>query len=623
VLVSTHTYPAAIARIVQARSLVVDLETDGLRPYLGNRLIGVAVAADGHPADYFSFRHAADNLPGLLLRDLLSYICSFDLPEDSPRELGGHNFIRFDCPMVAMEGGLFAEALLANDRIPKWDTIVDAMLANENEPSFSLDALGQKYLGQDAALKHERKAALLALLKVRNPKVKAQRQLMGLLATLTGAEVADYACGDVEDTRALRAIYRPHHAAWGLEALSWDMYAYARLLARIERTGLLIDTREAAARVARCTAEQDEVAQEIRLALHNPGFNPNSPPQVCALLGTKDARAKTVKRSGHPLAAQIIRYKRLGKVRGTYYENMVKNADFQGVIHPQMNLTRDPTDAGGTRSGRLSCSNPNFQNLPKRSPEWYMRVRELVLARPGRSIVLCDYERAEMWLAGHYSGDESLTEAYTAGRDLYVELAEKTGTDRQGAKIDWLAIQYGARGRKLSEMHDWPFIPVAQLEKDFGRPCEAWTNAEWSRYMTQRGPSVVTGFFDLCPGIKATMQELEERATEDGSFRMWSGRVIHFDGTLTPPFVAWNRLIQGGVGEMTRVAMQRLEPLLDSLDARMLLQVHDEIVVECPDERVSEVIATMRKAMCDFDFALRPRVEPKVGKTYGTVEDVG
>src|SRR5262249_56853723 len=116
----------------------------------------------------------------------------------------------------------------------------------------------------------------------------------------------------------------------------------------------------------------------------------------------------------------------------------------------------------------------------------------------------------------------------------------------------------GARGGKLSEMHGWPFVSVAKLEKEFGRKCEEWGDYEWRTYKSQRGPRVVDEFFALCPGIKAMMDSLMHRAEEIGSMRLWTGRVVHFDGIETPPFVAWNRLIQGGVGEMMRKAMQRL-----------------------------------------------------------------
>ena len=615
-LVSPTTFASRLARYAKARSLVVDLETSGLRPYLGDRLLGIAVCDydTDEPGDYFSFRHAGPNLERSQLVDLLDVLTS-------GITLGGHNFIRFDCPMIAMEGERYVRALLHDDRIPKWDTIIDALLANENEESFSLDGLGQKYLGHDAATKRARKDALMALLKARNPKVRSAKVLMGMLATLTGAEVADYGAGDVEDCRALRRLYVPHHKDWQIENLAAEMYRYARLLAKIERRGLLIDAATAQDRITRCTEEQEQVAAAIRLALQNATFNPNSAPQVCALLGTENAQAKTVKRSGHPLAAQIITYKQLGKVRGTYYENMLTMQDVDGVIHPQMNLTRDASDQGGTGSARLSCSNPNFQNLPKRSPLWYFRVRELVKARPGHRIHANDYERQEMWIGGHYSQDEALADAYYANRDLYAELAERVESDRQQAKNDWLAIQYGARGRKLSEMHGWPFKSVARLEKEFGRETKDWRNPEWQAYFDQKGPAVVRSFFDMCPGIKAMMDTLTDRAERVGHIRLFTGRVIHFDGRNTPPFVAWNRLVQGDAGEMTRTAMQRLEEVLEHYGSGMVLQVHDEIVTEVPEEHTAAVARETARVMCDFpNFRLPPRVETSTGLTYGNVE---
>jgi DNA polymerase I-like protein with 3'-5' exonuclease and polymerase domains len=611
VIVSTTNIEKAMSRIGGSVDLTVDLETTGLRAYQGDRLFGIAVEAEGE-AMYFPFRHRTGR--NLESRHLPSVLKAITRPGVT---LLGHNFIRFDVPMIAQEGDLYYRRLLHDDRVRKEDTIIDALLANENEPSFSLDALGSKYLG-GAAAKHQQKAKLLEALARLHPRLKAAKQLMGHMADLPPEIVAPYACGDVLDTRALREKYRPNLALWKLDGIATEMYSYARLLAKIERTGLLIDKAECAARIVRCEKERELILRQIR-SKAGAAFNPQSPQQVMRLCGTPDAEAKTLERSGHPLAAKITQYKRLGKAAATYYQNMIDRCDDEDVIHPQMNLTRDPRDQGGTRSGRLSCSNPNFQNLPKRSDDWQMRVREVVLARPGHKILSNDYERAEMWLGGHYSGDESLAQAYHAGRDLYVELSAKTDTDRQGAKIDWLAIQYGARGRKLSEMHNWPFKSVATLERQFGKDMSEWQDKEWRVYKGQRGCRVVDEFFDLCPGIKEQMKELEQKAQETGCIRLWTGRVVHFDGYQTPPFVAWNRLIQGGVGEMMRVAMQRLEEPLEDIGAHMLLQVHDEIVVEAPDSKVREAAKRTREVMTDFKFNLRPRVDTSVGVSYGKV----
>ncbi len=613
ILVTERTAPAALEAIEKRRELVVDLETTGVRPYTGDRAFGAAIGTESEEY-YFPFRHlAGTNLPPERFTQLL------DILVDGRHTLGGHNFIRFDVPMLAMEGEKYARALLQDGSIPKWDTIIDALIANENEMSMSLDSLGRKYLGA-GAVKGGNKERLLDMLRaLPGGKRQAKTKLMGRLAELTPEQVAEYACGDVADCRALRPLYLAHHDAWELGNLPTEMYDYARLLAKIERHGLRIDAAECARRVEQCLAEQAVVLKRLR-AEFGERFNPDAPQQVMRALGTPDAQARTVKRSGHRLAADIILFKRLGKMVSTYYQSMLDQRDEGDIIHPQMNLARDPRDKGGTRSCRLSCSNPNFQNLPVRSPEWFMQVREVVLARPGFSLLKNDYERAEMWMAAHYSRDDSLADAYYAGRDLYVDLATKTETDRQGAKVDWLAIQYGARGKKLSEMHDWPFKSVDELANEFDKDVEEWGDPEWRVYFAQKGPKVVKEFFELCPGIKAQMDVLTQHAEEQRCIRVWTGRVIHFDGRYTPPFTAWNRLIQGGVGEMVRHAMQRLEKPLEAIGAAMLLQVHDEIVVEAPEGREEEARRICRDVMCDFEFWLRPRIDTAVGETYGKME---
>lgn len=606
-------YGRALAYIVSSQTNVWDLETDGLRPYHGNRIVGVAALPDAGPPMYFPFRHRRGaNQP---LRHLESLLNTLATPG---KILIGHNSVRFDGPMAAQDSSDALRNLVMSGAVQHEDTIIDALLANENEPSFSLDSLGKKYLG-DAALKEQRKGALLASLRAQHPRVRSPRSLMGHMADLTPEEVEPYACGDVLDTRALRDLYRPHLELWGLTALRQEMFGYARLLARIERTGLAVDSELCAERAAACRQAQAGLLTELRASLGSK-FNPNSSPQVCSVLGTPDATKEMLRESTHPLAQKVIGYKRLGKMAGTYYQAILDLRDSDGIIHPQMNLSRDPRDLGGTRSCRLSCSNPNFQNLPARSDEWYMQVRDVVISRPGKTLIKLDYERAEMWLGAHYSGDPALYEAYHEGRNLYKELAVNTGLDPEKdytkAKITWLAIQYGAGGAKLAQMHGWPHVPIGELELQFGKEIHQWRDPEWRVYMAQQGPKTKKGFFQLCPGIKDQMRELEEEARERGSIRLWTGRAIHFDEKYTFPFSAWNRKIQGGVAEMIRVAMQRLEEPLEYYGADILLQVHDELVLEAPDEAVHDVVRLAQSVMTDFDFWLKPRVEITVGKRY-------
>lgn len=602
--VTDDTFARAVERIARCTHLTVDLETTGLDPYHGDRLFGVAVEAAGEGL-YFPFRHKVGyNLEARKLPLLLDALVA------PGKVLLGHNLIRFDGPMMAMEGERYERAFLHPGGVSMEDTMIDAMLANENELSFSLDALSQKYLGQDVAQKNQRNAALMEQLTALYPRL-GPKALKGHMSELPVHLVAPYALGDVFDCRALKKCYDAHHADWQLEALAKELYDYARLLARIEWRGLYIDRALCERRVLESQALQDATAVEIR-RLAGPMFNPNSPPQVCRLLGTADAKKETVARSEHPVAQLITRFKKLGKVRATYYEAILRGLDANNMIHPRMNLTRDPTDAGGTRTGRLSCSNPNFQNLVKRAAEPVFAVRQVVLPRPGYVLLPHDYERAEMWMGGGYSGDSALYDAYHAGRDLYAELAQATGITRYAAKVTWLAIQYGAGAWKLSELNGWAFRPRDEFPED---------NSGWDEYNAQQGPIVRNTFFKMCPGIKQMMNDLTRQVEDTRCLRLWTGRVRHFDGVKSKAFSAWNGVIQGAVGEMVRIAMQRLEQPLDDMGSRMLLQVHDEVLVEAPEEQARRAVQLTSSIMTNFNqFPLRPRVEPGVGLNYHDVQ---
>lgn len=604
--------------------LIVDLETTGLFPYHGDYILGVAVG--GRLVDeqwYFSFRHAEDNLEERQLRDLFNVIAGAG-------SLGGHNFIRFDLPMMGVDKMWPAHIDPLRWEMPLWDSIVAATLVNENEASFSLDALGQKYLGENAD-KRRMKDEMFATLRRIVPRVKAERSLMGHLKLLPGRAVADYACADIKDCRGIMRLCEDNLKLWPeMERIAREHYAYVRLLARIQRDGLGIDMDRLQLLSGQVEAAQQRIMEDLRATYGDINFN--SPQQIVALCGTENAQADTLALCGHPAAKAITRYKQLGKVLGTYYQGIEKRVDPHGIIHPQLNLTKDPRDRGGTRGTRLSCSDPNFQNLVKRAAtEPMLAVRSVVVPKdPGNAIFANDYERAEMWLGAHYSKDAALAEAYHAGRDLYQELADNvtaicrdlgddTECTRLDGKIGWLAIQYGAGAGKIAEMFGWDYEPRDNFPgAEPGAPWELRSQG-WDEYFAQPSAAFKRAFFELCPGIKEQMRAVAQEAEDRRCIQLWSGKWLHFDGWRSRTFTAWNRLIQGGVGEQIRIAMQRLESPLDALGAHMTLQVHDEIVIEGPKEKAQEIKAVVTEIMTDFDFLLKPRVEVNMGDDYHNV----
>jgi len=604
VLVTSANYGECVNRVRRSDDLVLDLETNGLVPWKGDHMIGTAVEpGDGGEPVYFPFRHGGGgNLP-FGPEALLGALAP------RPGRLYRGWQARFDMTMLSYEPN--GDRFLAPD-VMVHDGIIDALVMNENEAHFSLGAIADKYLGQGAG---GTKDAMEKLLAERFPDIKSAKDRKGNLWRLGAEETEIYACGDVTLPRRLAAVYEPAVEKWGLTETVEEMNAYSLLLARVQKRGILIDH-------ARCKALSDSTAERkaglldaIRQEVGDEKFNPNSPLQVPKLLGTTDAREATLKQVDGPqrgLAQHIIDFKKLGKAKSAYYDAILNLMDSDNVLHPQLNLTRDPSDAGGTRTSRLSCSMPNFQALPhvNEDPNAIYQVRDLVLPRPGFKIAKMDYERAEMWMGASYCKEPALIRAYLEKRDIYQEMADALSITRHHAKILFLMLQYGAGAWKVAQFFGWPFKTVKQMERVYG-PTSGWGFKEWDEYTSQKSYVVRAGFFDLYPCIKEAMQAYSASFEEHGYLRLWTDRVIHFDPSTTPAYAAWNRLIQGAVGEMVRLAMQRLEPMLAQYDAHMLLQVHDELLIEYPEGKEAPVLKLCKYVMEDFDFALKPRVEIK------------
>jgi len=627
-LVTPDTFESALAAVTAAREIVLDVETDGLEPFLaGHRLIGLAVEADGVP-HYFAFRHMVgveQNLP----EPALSRVLEAALQPGRP--VLGHN-VRFDALLLSLEGERWYRLLLEPDGVPLDDTGLHAQLHNECEPDASLNGLGQRYL-EDAAVKRARKAELLALLRALypilqvaemrklhpgaalsttelralHPQVK-DNDLMGHLAELPPAQVAPYAAGDVADTRALRDHYLPLLASAGHEFLARELADFSRLLTRIEHRGVLVDRQLCLERITALRAESAAQLAALRAAT-TPTFNPHSTKDVQAVFGLTGSTSKEVLATlSDPRAQQVIDARR---TRTEVYEKLLRYLGADDILHPHFHLAAGVDGEGGTRTGRLSSSHPNLQNLPRRDiTNPLLAARRAILARPGFVLLKFDYEKAEPWMAAHYSHSKALYDAYHGGLNLYVELTKRVGGDYQAAKSAWLSIPYGSG--------------VNGLMRRFG----------WSQ---EKAEQVRTGFLAEYPEIGEAMRRTAAEVMQTGGVTLWTARRLHFNADMKRAvaqrrkqqsvesdvsYMAWNSLIQGGVGEMVRVAMQRLECPLVAVGAFMILQCHDEIVVECPVDAVDTVVALTCEQMTAFDFWLRPRVECERGENYGDMTKI-
>jgi DNA polymerase-1 len=207
-------------------------------------------------------------------------------------------------------------------------------------------------------------------------------------------------------------------------------------------------------------------------------------------------------------------------------------------------------------------------------------------------MIQADYKQAEMRLVTHYTKDPVMRELIETGADLHSATAEKLGIPRNAAKRLNFSVIYGIGYRKLAEnLRVDPKIAKDYLEKYHG----------------------------LYPGFRKLMRECEDFAKANGYIKIWTGRTRHFnvDPKIADPHKAMSNLIQGGVAEIVRVAISRLFPAIRDLGGNMLLQVHDSIIFEVPDETLHVALPTIKTVMEDFDFVPKVGVDIEYGKSWG------
>jgi DNA polymerase-1 len=554
--VTNKRAPAVLRRIERWHGpLGVDTETTGLDWPSGDVVVGIAVATDSH-AFYFPVRHHTANV---LPRHITRLLRSLEL-----RHLVMYN-AQFDMHMLTYEGMRWPAMLD--------DAMLAAHLVNENRESFKLKKISESRWGPDVVAPQ---AELDTLLK----KNKLKKYEM---AKLHPRDVAKYACHDAWLTWRLMEELRPQIAQWKLRELSVELREYQHITFEMEEYGMAVDMERLA--LLRRRIKPTIAAQEKKLhKMAGRAVNPRSPPQVRALLGTKDTREETLLALRKPIADLIVELRKWSKMETSYctpYEQLLGD---DGALHASLNLA-------GTVAGRPSCSRPNLQAVA-RSTAIY-RVKDLFVARPGCSLVSADYSQAELRLGAHYAKDRQMMAILNGGGDIHGATATRLGVPRDIAKRINFGIVYGIGARGLSKQ-------IGTAEQVARSALNRWHRA--------------------FPSFRRVSKLAEKTARERGYVRLWTGRVQRFDEKLSPPRKAFSRLVQGGVAEIMRHAIVKLHRKLGS-DAPMLVQVHDQILFEPKTRIVKKVVPIIRQVMQDFDFSVPPRVDISVGPSWGELKE--
>jgi DNA polymerase-1 len=401
----------------------------------------------------------------------------------------------------------------------------------------------------------------------------------------------------------------------GEERLLWLYREVERplsaVLAHMEATGVRLD-------VAYLRALSLEVAEEIarleaevfRLAGHP--FNLNSRDQLERVLfdelglpaigktektGKRSTSAAVLEalREAHPIVEKILQYRELTKLKSTYIDPL------PDLIHPKTGRLHTRFNQTATATGRLSSSDPNLQNIPVRTPVG-QRIRRAFIAEDGWLLVALDYSQIELRVLAHLSGDENLIKVFQEGRDIHTETASwmfgvpREAVDplmRRAAKTINFGVLYGMSAHRLSQELA---IPYEEAQAFIGRYFQSFPRVRaWIEKTLEEGRR--RGYVETLFGRRRYVPDLEARVK---SVREAAERM------------AFNMPVQGTAADLMKLAMVKLFPRLEEVGARMLLQVHDELVLEAPKER-AEAVARLAKEVMEGVYPLAVPLVVEVG----------
>ncbi len=397
----------------------------------------------------------------------------------------------------------------------------------------------------------------------------------------------------VSRAAAVRAALRREIATWQLEAVYEGIeLPLVTVLARMEMIGVGVDVTVLRAIADEFAAEAAQLDQEIQVLAGHP-FNVNSSPQIQMVLFTElglrpvrkiktgfstDAASLEAMADQHPIVGRLLRYREVEKLRSTYGVTLIDSVGPDGRIHAIFNQMV-------ARTGRISSEGPNLHNIPVRTTEG-RRLRTAFVPPPGWWLAVADYNQIELRILAHLSQDQGLLAAFAAGRDVHRQIAalvfgvapeQVTHEQREQAKAVSYGLAYGMETFGLSQRLG---LPVAHAREIMDR------------------------YFTSFPTVRHYMERTVAEIRERGFSRTEAGRIRPFPDLATATGAsraaaerqAMNAGIQGMAADVFKSALVRLDHALTAgpWRSRLVLQVHDEVVVEVPDDEratVSEVIA--------------------------------
>ncbi|MBI5733344.1 MAG: DNA polymerase I [Candidatus Kerfeldbacteria bacterium] len=592
-IVTTGQLAAVIKKISQQKMLTVDTETTSLDP-LQARLLGISLSFKPEEAYFVVFNKDLRQSPaGQQLKEILA---------DKKVAKAGHN-LKYDW-QIMQRAGWPLDGLI-------FDTLLAAYLKQPGERNLDLKTLVFQELGHQ----------MQTITELIGESGKNQKNM----SEVPLAAMADYACADADYTGRLVQKLKTELEQANLWRLFQEIeMPLVPVLAQMELNGIKIDD-VYLQKLNKQLAKQLQGLENEIYELSGHKFNINSPKQLKEILfdklnipsdglrhtktGISTAAAELEKMRGlHPVIDKLSTYRELAKLLSTYVEALPE------LINPVTGRVHTSFNQAITTTGRLTSSDPNLQNIPIRG-DWGNKIRQAFVAEPGFKLLSADYSQIELRIAAHLAQDKKMIEVFNKGQDIHtataafifgVKPAEVTPDQRRSAKEVNFGVLYGMG---------------------------AWGLAERTGINREEARSFIERYFKSFTALAKWIEDTKTAARQQGFVTTWFGRrryLPEINSGLAQmrnqaERMAINLPVQGTAADLLKIAMIKIGQQLSAISptARLLLQVHDELVLEVSEAEVSQVAKFVKTEMEQAGSFRVPIVtEVKVGDNWGEMEPV-
>ncbi len=566
-------FDAWLAKIEAARLTAFDTETTSLDPMVA-QVVGLSFSVEPGHAAYLPVAHRGPDAPEQLPRDEVFARLKPWLESEAHKKVGQH--LKYD-EQVLINHGIALNGV-------EHDTLLESYVL-ESHRTHDMDSLALRHLG-------------IKTIKYEDVAGKGAQQIGFDEVALTQA--AEYAAEDADVTLQLHeALYPQIAPEQGLDYVYRSIeLPTARVLRTMERNGVLIDTEKLRKQSSEIATRLVELEAEA-YTLAGGEFNLGSPKQIGQIFFEKlqlpvikktpsgapstDEEVLQKLAEDYPLPKLLLEHRGLSKLKSTYTDKLPRMVNEKtGRVHTNYAQAVAVT-------GRLASNDPNLQNIPVRTGEG-RRIREAFIAPPGHKLVSADYSQIELRIMAHISGDESLLQAFARGDDIHrATAAEVFGVT---------PLEVNSDQRRIAKVINFGLIYGMS---SFGLASNLGITRDAAKLYIDR-------YFARYPGVASYMDETRASAKERGYVetvfgrRLWLPEINGGNGPRRQAAerAAINAPMQGTAADLIKLSMIAVQKWLDerAIGTKMIMQVHDELVLEVPDAELSEVRKRLPELMC-------------------------